>query len=689
MTFLSNKRAVGLDVGQTTAKAVHLAARGQAVEFLRAELFDAHEEGILDEVELQGSVIEWIRHLGWAKERLSIGLPQYLTTTQIADFPPDIVGDLLEEMVVFETHQLAGLSEEAFVSDHHVMQPKFGRQNSVMIGICRQSVVEEGAAVYQRANLNLVELSMNGMAVANAFFHLHPGALEEDVPQLLLEIGRESSTLLVVAGGQVLFVGSLMFGSAKYTEALAEHLKCSKEEADHAKRTASIHPTDPDCPLRRTTRLLENELRTAIDHWRAGERPEIANKMFKSVWLTGGGAKLRGLTDHFARTYGCDAEIFGPTPPDAKEPDPRFSIAFGLALQGLKRSTISLSLCPSLLKWQRERKERFPHLVAAAVFFCVIAIFLPLRYYRTLTAENERLHKELQELHECDHMIPKLENTLEATKHREKMMLPFVEKGNRSRHLIRCMEALSKAKTDADWFVYLADELSFEEGKTAKKKEKVVEVEPRRGARGRNNPLVLSTPTLAPVPPPNARANANIVAVENMEHLTSLIVAGYTPLQRVKKYEPVRAIARKLNAGEYFSNVDLLPEPERVGREEDILYPWERYFQRLRDPNQFGEDTSLFAAWERKTGLRKRFDEQFAKEWGRLVGRLPKSSVKHMRTRIRNRVRVAIYGKQMKALEGLRFTQFIFLMPLASLDVNKPTPNSEKTAGDRQNVSSR
>jgi len=94
---------------------------------------DARAEGIIDDVELRHSVAEWLRQIGWASRELSLGLPQYLTTTQVSDFPPDVT-DGLDEMVAYETRQLAGLSEESFIHDYQVMGPRYGRKNPVLIG---------------------------------------------------------------------------------------------------------------------------------------------------------------------------------------------------------------------------------------------------------------------------------------------------------------------------------------------------------------------------------------------------------------------------------------------------------------------------------------------------------------------------------------------------------------------------
>lgn len=676
---MAMKKIIGLDVGQTAVKAVLLSMRGKTIESASCEIFNTHEEGIVDEVELRSSVIGWVREKGWSKADLSVGLPQYLATTQITDFPPGIAGEHLEEMVVYETRQLAGLSEEAFVSDYHVMSPKFGRKNPVLIGICRQSVVDERAEIYRGAGLRLVELSMNGLAVANTFFHLFPEAVELDAPQLLLDIGTETSTAIVVAGGQILSIGCLMFGSAKYTAALVEQHGCPQEEAERRKRTAAIDPMNADCPLRQATRTLENELRTAVDHWRAGERQEIANKMFAKVWLTGGGSQLRGLEDHFSRTYGCDAQVFGPrmNSDDCLRPD--LTTAFGLALQGLERSFVSLSLCPTLIKWQRQKNRMFPYLAASVAILVIIATVLLARYYESLVEREKRLHDELVELRDCEQLVPRLEETMQAIRHREKMILPFAEKGNRARHFLQAMEALSKAKTDQDWIIYLADQFSYEEGKEAeeKKDKEPEEEDSRRRRRTPQNPLVFAT-SLSSLSRDEPQAKIDAIVVTDMEQLTSLVVAGFTPLLNVKKYEPVRAIAKNLNDSVYFEGVDLLPEPERAGREEGIFAPWMTYFQHLCNANQFGTDKSFFAEWERKSGLKQEYTEQLDEELGRLSGRMPKESLDRVSQRVESRIRGRLFAQQMKALGELRFTRFIFRMPLAELDINKmPIPGAE------------
>ena len=64
--------------------------------------------------------------------------------------------------------------------------------------------------------------------------------------------------------------------------------------------------------------------------------------------------------------------------------------------------------------------------------------------------------------------------------------------------------------------------------------------------------------------------------------MRSVIVAGYTPFTRDRRYELIKEIVKNLNDADTFSNVDLLPEAERVGRE-DVFDQWRAFLEGFED----------------------------------------------------------------------------------------------------------
>ncbi len=587
------KQAVGLDIGQTGAKLVCLERRGRRVVLTRREVLDAREEGILDVDDLYHSIGKWLGELKLLERRMCLGMPQYLATTQVSDFAPGAKPDELEKMVGYETQQLAGLSEETFISDYQVMQPAYGRQNPVLIGVCRETTVEEYAARATEEGIRLSDVAMSGLAIANTFFHLHPEEVNVKAPQLLVDIGHENASILVVASGQVLYVGSLMFGALRFSQAMAHSLGCSEQEADKLKRTLQQDWSDPQCPLLLAARQLETELRTAIDHWRASEQEALAGELIHRIWLCGGGALLPGLTDHLTRTYGCPVECFGPPTADGKGIDPTLAVAFGLALQGMGAAAYGISLAPTLLRWQRRKVARFPYLVAAVVLFFGALLTSMVVADWWLRQETAHIESLMGELNQCQSLVPELDSAQEQIAFQQKLLVPFVEHGSRSQRFMRTLEKLHETLVPGAWCIYVADEFSFREYGPAKE-EKATKEPPKPTAFDGMFGTVASEYQTSTSEPENP-----MIEVLAMPLLSKMVACGYIPYTE-QRFTPLREMENALKAatlpGEkqpYFLNPGWLDEKDLSGREEQVFRPWVTYLKNKDNRNILGEYTAF------------------------------------------------------------------------------------------------
>jgi len=577
--------AVGLDVGQSTVKAVAVARRGKRARVMGVKLLDCKSEGLLDAAEVHGQLPGWLADAGWKDAELTVGLPQYLVTTQINDFPPGSK-HALGNMVAYETQQLAGLSEESFIYDHCPLEPGFGWENPVFIGICRDSVVSEQANLYLSGGLRLADFGLSGLALIAAYRDLYPDATSDPNPQLLIDIGTESSTLVVLLQNQILFQSSLLFGSQRYTQALMQRLGANEEQADKAKEHSRLNASDTESPLVATTRFLEREIATALEHWRSQERAEVAGKMFGKVLLSGGGARLPGLAEYLGRSFGCPGEMIGFPMPGASrkkeaERDPRFLIAYGLALQGVGVSAAAVSLAPTEVSWLKMRLRNFRYLISAAAVFLAVTIAGFVWYHGKLTDESAKLSAEIHELEQCRSLIPNLERIMEDTAHREKILLPIVSKANRAQRFVDAIQTLSEAKGQNDWFVYVGDEGSYlAKYAKADERKKPTEEEAREavfgpGGFGEGSVADIGVSTI-----PSEFTNGMLA--RDVKPLESLIVALYTPFQSGAPLKAVRDIVDSLNASAVFKDVDVAREKYDAGAK-DIFDSWVDLFQDRRD----------------------------------------------------------------------------------------------------------
>lgn len=568
---------LGLDIGSSGPKALVLRRRGKVVDIAAAEKLDIAEEGILTEKELYQSVRDWLQSRGWAKLPLVLGTPQYLSTTLVSDFPA-ASSSALSAMVEHEARQLASLSDEAFVHDYQPLPAGCGRQQPVLIGLCREQTLRERLRLCAEAGLRHDGLAMTGLAMVNAYCWCHPEAACSPQPVLLLDLGKDNSTAVVFAGGQPLFIGSLLFNADRFQKAMAERSGASKYDEKPSPERVNLLDEAPNSALLVAARQLETEIHNALEHWRNQEQAEMATALIEQVYICGGGSQLGGLDAWLEDRLESRVEVFGPLVGGVRRPE--FVVALGLALQAAGEAELSLSLLPADIAWRLQRQRRWPWLAAALALVVVVLVVLEASWWRR-SSRNLAAHRvRIEQLSQCGNYINGIEQLQRRRRQLEAELLPVVITGNQARRATAAIAHLGRACADDDWFIYLADEASYHAKRmsgsklSAQRSTTPPAPAPAAGMFGATaKPAVLSDRTAKDEFPA-------LLSVFDFPCNHAYITAGYTPLQAEQPFEPIRNLVRKLNAGQEFHGVDQLSEQDRMGRE-DIFRPWIAFFKKF------------------------------------------------------------------------------------------------------------
>jgi len=557
------KKYIGLDIGSSGTKAVQICGRpGQPLQALCCSLSNA-EEGILNDSELYQGIGNWLRELGWQDCPACLGMPQFLASTLVADFPV-VKGAVLARMVNAETRQLAGISDEAFVNDFQPLKSAFGRQGPVLIGICREAPIQEKITAFiTNAQGRPETVAMNGLAMANAFLALEKQSAATDKPVLLLDLGQETATACVLAAGQPLFVGTMLVAAERFNKALQSKQSWEVEGEGMARwQNIRLGDESPHSPLLEAARQLESEIQDVVEHWRSQERPELAETPIEQVFVCGGGARIGGLAEWLQQRLEVTVTVFGPE--EEGQIRPEFAVAFGLALQAAGKAAIEIALLPPELAWRKRRQKRLPLL-----WLAMLLLFGPLTLWQVLAWHNygrqlEQMRDRSTRLELCATLLPELENMQKKVQLHESQLLPVLVGLRAGRQLSTALQALAEVCAEDDWFVYLADEHSYLPAK-----------QQDRPAAATSAPASLFAPagrsavgdSFLPPEFPNRRLP------QSVDRQEVLISAGYTNFVPSQPYERVREMARRLNESQSFAGVDILPESMRVVRE-DIFAPW-------------------------------------------------------------------------------------------------------------------
>lgn len=560
------RQGLGVDLGTSAFKSVVVGLQQGVPVVQRCHRLATRDEGILNEADLYASVSAWLEQTRCRGLPVAVGLPQYLSTTQIIDFPANVDAEGLDEMVDFETDQLAGLSDEGFVHGYHVLPAGFGRRNPVLVGICRESVVRERMTALLQAGIRVPHLAMSGIAATNSLLQLHGDSLPEQDPVLLVDIGRESSTAVILAARQPVFVGSLLFGGEKFLQAVSEREGLAAAAAEARLREVDVMAESPRSPLTLAMRKLLAEMEDVVAHWRDQERAELNQRPLAGVWVCGGAAGLGGLCAWLGETLGCTVRTFGPTDPQSGRALPEMAIAHGLALQAAGAAPVTINLTPDDVRAEAHRQRRFGFLAAACGLILALVAGLLARAALTDRALLTAAAAERVELNACETLIPRLEEARRAIERHENGLVPLVQAGNQGRRLVEAMDALAAVCGEKSWFIYLGDEGSYL-GRAATGSKPTAGRSEAAGAfpGGEARPVVGAT-VLAPEFPVRLLAH-------QAAGTPSLIAAGYTPHHRDQRWEAIREMIESLRGVGHYGHVDLVREVEREARK-DIFAPW-------------------------------------------------------------------------------------------------------------------
>ncbi len=565
---------VGLDVGQHAVKAIRFERQGAARSRPQAARLDRQSEGIVDDEDLFSHLKSWLHDHGGDGAELVVGIPQEVTTVQITSFPADSL-KLLDAMVAFQTHQLADLSDDAFVHDYRLMPGEAGGELPAVIGVCLQSIVGDRLDRYVATGVNLKDFGISSLALVNAYFDLRPELLEDGKVRLLLDIGGQSTTMVVVRNQRLLFCGTLDFGGDAYVAAMAQQWGKGVDDVRQSTRRPHIRPRDQESALGRMGQALVAEIRAGLDYWREQTHAEAAEAIQPgALLLCGGGANLPGLLEFLERSFACDVSLLHVPGVGEAGAGCEFVVAYGLALQAAGRACLPLSMAPPALTWRAKRERRTTVLMAAVAVMAVVLGASLLLSWRNLTRRNDHLAIQLEELTRCQQVIARLDATGEQLRALETVQLPVIEHGNRAHRFARAMRRLGELRGADDWFIYFGDRLAFEKGKSGTL---MPGSATRPGGPAAHPFAAPGSGFVSPATPTLTGQPSHPVATE-LPALTGLVAAGYTRLNEEEPYGAVRELIGKLNRDPFLAGVDLLPANEFLGRE-DIFHGWRLYLQ--------------------------------------------------------------------------------------------------------------
>jgi type IV pilus assembly protein PilM len=325
---------VGLDIGVNSCKFVALAKMG-------------------DKYELQAWGIEPIDAGGLALCLKTIAAKYNLpnkspvssvsgkgTLIRYIDMPRMSLDDLKKSFSI-EVDKYFPFDQNSIYTDCSILDPKSKEKKmAVLIAAVKKEMIDERVQALTGAGLEPQQVTINAIAVANAFQVF--GAEKSDekskgAAKAILDIGDSVSNLMILKDGVPRFTRDIFIGSQEITKRIMNALGLSAEDAEKLKRNPGDQAEVLFSTCESTIMNWISEIRLSLDYFITEKNIQV-----DGLYLTGGGSMMQNLEALFEKNLDLTVRKWDilenvECAPNLNKEEiakhaPRLSVAIGLAL---------------------------------------------------------------------------------------------------------------------------------------------------------------------------------------------------------------------------------------------------------------------------------------------------------------------------------------------------------------------
>ncbi|MDH4317372.1 MAG: pilus assembly protein PilM [Desulfobulbaceae bacterium] len=340
-----DKLIVGVDIGSHAIKVCQLQKSGSGYSLLALGSTVVPEgavvDGVLQEPEQVGeSLAALFKNLKIKDKKVGISISGYSVIVKKIQLDPMSESEL-DEYIREEAEQYIPFDREDVYLDYQDLKTSSDDEDrtDVMLVAAKKEVVDGYLDLLLEQGLNPVLVDVDGFALENIW-----GAAGNNGENVaLVDIGAGKMSVNIIAGGVSVLARDIQGGSQQLTEQIAEHFGIDFDEAEKLKLgilPAGNKREDLEEMFVDACTNWVLEIKKAIDLFSANQ----ADSSLKKLVISGGGAKVSGLTDLLRRETGLDVIRFNPfgnMKVNSKKIDPKYvesigpemAIAAGLAIR--------------------------------------------------------------------------------------------------------------------------------------------------------------------------------------------------------------------------------------------------------------------------------------------------------------------------------------------------------------------
>ena len=534
-------KAVGLDIGRHSVKAVWAERSGGELVVTRTEFLRLPQDG----GDSRAVIEPWINQAGLSGTPCVIGISGDQCMFQPLLLPPSDPREM-GQAAAMEVIQFNEMASETMAYGYAPISLN-PVEKRLVLTMVRPSVLEQALNLADGMGVEVLDIVPLPVAIFNA---VESVVEPHDDPAMVVHIGRGTTEIAIGGTGGFMFGRAFSSGGQMFTDTVAKSRGVTASQAE-ALKLEDQAAVDADEELRPVADLWLSEVQSCLGVYRS-LFPERSTAV-QAITLTGAAAAMPGLAEYMQQRMALPTRRLDRLPGlDEGEPAGTYAAAAGLAISVMDDAPVSLSLLPKHLHDEQRFRHQKPYWIAAAVTGTLVLAASLVGGFR------DQKRKEMQRRIESANLqrMNDLKRDIEMVKGRIEYMRTLS---------VPVHELLRAAPTMRDLITLLANRMDTEDW-----------LDMICDAESYFSPARFSQIASSPQPEKRGRSRKPRTARQESadDRFSHLIIQGYT---RTADLTTVKSLILKLEESGFVESADLLSDDKIVAAYVST--------NRLRDPS--------------------------------------------------------------------------------------------------------
>lgn len=339
-----------LNLGHDTVKTAQIKGGSQGVK-LSALASQAAINGILDNDSIEGvetlskEVLKLVKDNNISTKNFVLSVPETLVFSRLITLPKmkdEEVSDAIQYAlkplvpVPLENVNISFLE----IDDKKVNETEY--TNWYVVAAPKQ-LITKFQSLSEKTGLNLFAIETESLAITRMIHYNHSDEIQGDA--MIIDIGAESSNVILSRSGVVIFSQNIGTGADALTKVIAADFGLDPNQADKYKLTYGLDFQVNEGKIAKSMEPLIQIMISEISRTVTYYNEKIGGKGISNVYLTGGGGMLKNLDSYIQQKLNITTKVANPLAKVQVDESMAnniqkyninsFNVAIGMALKGL------------------------------------------------------------------------------------------------------------------------------------------------------------------------------------------------------------------------------------------------------------------------------------------------------------------------------------------------------------------